>query len=97
MKMFNWPQNYGKTTMLVKEAQEAGGVVVAKSEASKKYIEGKWPSAEVYSVDEFLGGCLADSDKPVFIDDADELLKQYVGSLTNGALSGISITMQRPF
>ena len=97
MKVIYWPQSFGKTTALVEEALKVGGVVVAKSEASKKYIEGKWPGADVCSIDEFMEGLLKDTDKPVFIDDADELMRHYVALYTGGALSGISVTMNRPY
>jgi hypothetical protein len=97
MKVIYWPQGYGKTTALVDEARKVGGVVVAKSEASRKYIEGKRGDVEVYTVSDLINGALADSDKPIFIDDADALLNSFISSHSLGAIGGISINMSRPY
>ena len=97
MKIIYWPQNFGKTTALVEEAQRAGGVIIAKSEASMKYINGKWPDVEVCTINDMIRGVLLENKKPVLIDDADALLKMYVAQYTAGPLAGFSITMDRPY
>jgi hypothetical protein len=91
-----FPALWGKTARLVKEARKADGVVIAKSDASKKYIEKTWPGTAVFTTDELLNGALRQSTKPIFIDDADMLLEALVSQVTPGKLEGISITMQKP-
>lgn len=89
MKVLHWPVNWGKTAALVRAAIRAEGVVVAKNQASKDYILGKWPEAEVYTFGETA---LDDVTKPLFIDDADSLLQQLLG---NREIGGISLTMTK--
>jgi hypothetical protein len=97
MNVIYWPTQWGKTTALVEMARANGGVVIAKSDASKKYIRGKWSDVDVYTFEEMLNGELKTCEKPLYIDDADETLRNFIEGYAPGEIGGISLTMKRPF
>ena len=95
MKIIHWSRHGGKLNGLVKEARKHGGILIVNSEAAKRYVVEKWADTEVYTYNELLNNDISDNQKPIFIDEAENLLGQLVAGYTNGKVMGVSFTGER--
>lgn len=86
MKILNYPRCTGKTTELIKLADENGCPIIVATVQKKKKIKEQTLTTpytvEVYTVDEFLhglNGARFTPDTKVCIDDMDEVLQAIIG------------------
>lgn len=93
MKLIYKPRGKGKTTEIIKEVLKNDGILIVRDAIIKRGVVGNYPSlkGQVFSCYDVKKRGLYGIRKPVYIDDADYLLQEFIGE---NEIKGITITME---